>query len=172
MTKKSRQKFKDLENEKSFYSEIKGIFHLFERAFRCQKLSQTLECIFKIYLQSFSNAMATKEKKRGKDGNTKIWISRKWKIVTQALSLWEMRFLSYFCSLRNQCENIIRNKSLYILDLNFLGSSFYTLHKLLWFNEKKEKHYHENWKLYILFFFRFTSSYISDRDTVNKKPHI
>ena len=32
MTKKSRQKFKYLENEKSFYDEIKNIFHHFWRA--------------------------------------------------------------------------------------------------------------------------------------------
>ena len=47
MTNKSRQKLKYLENEKSFQREIKGIFHLFYMAFRCQKLSQTLECAFK-----------------------------------------------------------------------------------------------------------------------------
>ena len=33
MTKKSRQKFKYRENEKSFYYEIKSIFHHFQRAF-------------------------------------------------------------------------------------------------------------------------------------------
>ena len=33
MTKKSRQKVKYLENEKSFWDEIKNIFHLFETAF-------------------------------------------------------------------------------------------------------------------------------------------
>ena len=49
MTKKSRQKFKYLENEKSFWGEIKSIFHLFQRTFRCQKLSQTLECAFNFY---------------------------------------------------------------------------------------------------------------------------
>ena len=32
MPKKSRQKFKYLENEKSFYDEIKSIFHQFWRA--------------------------------------------------------------------------------------------------------------------------------------------
>ena len=32
MPKKSRQKFKYLENEKSFYDEIKSIFHNFWRA--------------------------------------------------------------------------------------------------------------------------------------------
>ena len=47
MTKKSRQKFKYLENDKSFYGEIKSVFHLFKRAFRCQKLSQTLEWAYK-----------------------------------------------------------------------------------------------------------------------------
>ena len=33
MTKKSRQKFKYLENEKSFEDELKSIFHQFYRAF-------------------------------------------------------------------------------------------------------------------------------------------
>ena len=47
MTKKSREKFKYLANEKSFQGEIECIFHLFWRDFRCQKLSQTLECAFK-----------------------------------------------------------------------------------------------------------------------------
>ena len=50
MTKKSRQKFKYPENEKSFSSEIKSIFYLFKKAFRCQKMSQTLECVFKFVL--------------------------------------------------------------------------------------------------------------------------
>ena len=40
ITKKSRQKFKDLENKKSFLGEIKKhFFYYFERAFICQKLS-------------------------------------------------------------------------------------------------------------------------------------
>ena len=47
MTKKSRQKFKYLENKKSFWDEIKSIFHHFQRAFNCQKLFQTWECAFK-----------------------------------------------------------------------------------------------------------------------------
>ena len=46
-TKKSRRKLKYLENEKSFYGEIKSIFHICQMAFKCQKLSQTLECAFK-----------------------------------------------------------------------------------------------------------------------------
>ena len=68
MTKKSRQKLKYLENEKSFSDEVKCNFHLFGlkyleneksfsgeikcnfnlflRAFIYQKLSQTLECAF------------------------------------------------------------------------------------------------------------------------------
>ena len=41
MTKKSRQKFKYLENGESFLGEIKNIFG-FKRDFKCQKLSQTL----------------------------------------------------------------------------------------------------------------------------------
>ena len=39
MIKKLGQKCKYLENERSFYDEIKYIFHHFERAFSCQKLS-------------------------------------------------------------------------------------------------------------------------------------
>ena len=67
MTKKSRQKFKYLENEKSFYGEIKSIFHFFKKAFRCQKLSQTLECAFKIYslkirIDSVNQTLRNKEK--------------------------------------------------------------------------------------------------------------
>ena len=46
MTKKSRQKFKYLENEKNFWGEIKTIFHDFWWALICQKLSQTWECAF------------------------------------------------------------------------------------------------------------------------------
>ena len=37
MTKNSRQKFKYLENDKSFWGEIKSIFHYFYRAFSCRK---------------------------------------------------------------------------------------------------------------------------------------
>ena len=48
MTKKSRQKFEYLENEKSFWDEIKSIFHHFQRAFICQKFSQTWECTFSL----------------------------------------------------------------------------------------------------------------------------
>ena len=44
MTKKLRQKFKDLENEKSFY----GAFFIFFKGLSvAKKLSQTLECTFK-----------------------------------------------------------------------------------------------------------------------------
>ena len=46
MNKKSRQKCKYFENEKGFWGEIKNIFHHFQRAFSCQKLSQTWECAF------------------------------------------------------------------------------------------------------------------------------
>ena len=46
MTKKSRQNLKYLENEKSFWREIKSIFHHFQRTFSCQKLCQTWECTF------------------------------------------------------------------------------------------------------------------------------
>ena len=49
MTKKSRQKFKYLENKKSFWGEIKSIFHYFQRAFNCQKWSQTWESVFDYY---------------------------------------------------------------------------------------------------------------------------
>ena len=48
MTKNSRQNFKYLEYKKSFQSEMKSIFHHFQRDFSYQKLSQTWECAFKI----------------------------------------------------------------------------------------------------------------------------
>ena len=44
MTKNLRQKIKCLENEKSFYSEIRSIFHHFYRAFSCQKMSEAWKC--------------------------------------------------------------------------------------------------------------------------------
>ena len=47
VTKKSRQKFKYFENEKSFWGEIKNIF--------CQKWSQTWECAFNTRVPVFSN---------------------------------------------------------------------------------------------------------------------
>ena len=47
MTKKSRQKLKYLENGKSFWGEIKSIFHRFQRIFSCQRSSQTWDCAFK-----------------------------------------------------------------------------------------------------------------------------
>ena len=46
MTEKSRQKFKYLENKKSFQVRIKTIFHVFESAFSSQNLSHTWECTF------------------------------------------------------------------------------------------------------------------------------
>ena len=46
MTKKPRQTFIDLENENSFQSEIKNIFHHFQRASSFQKLSQTWKYAF------------------------------------------------------------------------------------------------------------------------------
>ena len=49
MTKIAKQKLKYLENEKRFKGETKNIFHHFKRAFSCQKLSQTLECAFKVW---------------------------------------------------------------------------------------------------------------------------
>ena len=45
MTKKSRQKFRYLENKKNFWSEMKSRF---ERAFNCQNLYQTGECVLKL----------------------------------------------------------------------------------------------------------------------------
>ena len=47
MTKKSRQIFKCLQQEKSFEGKTKNISHHFKRAFTCTKLSQTWECTFK-----------------------------------------------------------------------------------------------------------------------------
>ena len=55
MTKKSRQKFKYLEKEKSFWGEIKNFFIILKRAFSCQKVSQTCECTFKILLNCLFN---------------------------------------------------------------------------------------------------------------------
>ena len=43
---KSQDETKYRENEKSFWGEIKSIFHHFKRAFSCQKLSQNWECVF------------------------------------------------------------------------------------------------------------------------------
>ena len=41
MAKKAMQKLKYLENENSFLGVIKTIFHHFQRAFSCQKVTQT-----------------------------------------------------------------------------------------------------------------------------------
>ena len=51
MTKKSRQKFKYLENEKSFYDEIKNIFHHFE--------GLLLKQIIKFFLEGESPTLKT-----------------------------------------------------------------------------------------------------------------
>ena len=48
ITKKSRQKYKYSKTEKTFLHEIKSIFHHFQRAFNCLKLSQTREWAFNI----------------------------------------------------------------------------------------------------------------------------
>ena len=53
LTKMLRQKFKYLENKKSFWGEIKSIYYHFWRAFNCQKLSQTWECTFRTGTGSF-----------------------------------------------------------------------------------------------------------------------
>ena len=58
-TKKSRQKFKYLENERSFYREIKSIFHHFYKTFSCQKLHQTLECAFKHVFEKLFSPTST-----------------------------------------------------------------------------------------------------------------
>ena len=50
MIRKSKQKFKYLENEASLWGEIKSIFHHFQRDFKCQKFSQTWECRFNVAL--------------------------------------------------------------------------------------------------------------------------
>ena len=47
MTKKSRQKLKYLENEKSFWGEIRSTLYHFWRSFNSQKLSQIGQCAFK-----------------------------------------------------------------------------------------------------------------------------
>ena len=48
MTNKSWQSVKYLENEKSFWGEIKSIFHHFEKVFSYHNFSQTWECAFKV----------------------------------------------------------------------------------------------------------------------------
>ena len=48
MTKKSRQKFYYLENEMSFWGEIKSIFHHFQRDFNYRNLPQTWGCVFNL----------------------------------------------------------------------------------------------------------------------------
>ena len=48
---KSQDETKYRENEKSFWGEIKSIFHHFKRAFSCQKLSQNWECVFNIRME-------------------------------------------------------------------------------------------------------------------------
>ena len=53
MTKKSRQIFKYLENEKSVWGEIKSISHHFERTFNWQKLSKTWECAFQLKFRKY-----------------------------------------------------------------------------------------------------------------------
>ena len=58
-TKKSRQKFKYLENERSFHREIKSIFHHFYKTFSCQKLHQTLECAFKHVFEKLFSPTST-----------------------------------------------------------------------------------------------------------------
>ena len=65
MTKKLRQKFKYLKNGKSFWGEIKSIFHHFYRAYNCQKLSQTWECAFKMIKNRFwTSSFLTRSIKR------------------------------------------------------------------------------------------------------------
>ena len=49
ITKKSRQKFKYLENKKSFQQEIKSIFHHFKKAFSSQKIVSNLAMRLQIY---------------------------------------------------------------------------------------------------------------------------
>ena len=45
---KVKTKLKYLENEKSFWGEIKSIFHYFQRALSCQKFSRTRQGILKV----------------------------------------------------------------------------------------------------------------------------
>ena len=53
MMKKSRQKFKYLENKKTFWGDIESLFH-HKGALSCQKLSQTWEYTFNDNLTSMS----------------------------------------------------------------------------------------------------------------------
>ena len=73
MTRKSRQKFKYIENEKSFWGGIKSIFRHFEKALSCQKLSQTWECALKSFARIWTGTLVTYHVSR-----TKIyWIVKK-----------------------------------------------------------------------------------------------
>ena len=67
MTKMSRQKLKYLENKKSFWREIKSIFHHFKRTFSCRNLSQTWQCAFKISIKAICG-IATKIIRHETDG--------------------------------------------------------------------------------------------------------
>ena len=81
ITKKTRQKLKYLENEKSFYSEIKKNFHHFKRTFSCQKLSQTLECAFNARAMSRSLRKAAYSWSSIRKMSTKTWFLSKVTVV-------------------------------------------------------------------------------------------
>ena len=66
-----------------YWGGIKSIFHLFKRAFRCQGLSQTLECTFKIFNPSATRnstgmyQFITNNHPRFTCGEIKIWLKVK-----------------------------------------------------------------------------------------------
>ena len=75
MVKKSRQKFKHFEKEKSFQSEINPIFHHFVRDFSCQKLSQN----WKLYIHDQQRLKILQRKFAiYSDNRQRIWIFKLW----------------------------------------------------------------------------------------------
>ena len=90
LTEKSRQKFKYLENKKSFWGEIKTSFHDFKRAFNCQKLS------FKPFLEHDQNA---KTKSSISWENIRTFFGR-WESDFQQTLTWKVNVTEIF-SLQN-----------------------------------------------------------------------
>ena len=50
ITEKSKQKFKYLENKKSFWGEIKSIFHHFSKDFKCPKIASDVRMLLQYFL--------------------------------------------------------------------------------------------------------------------------
>ena len=86
---KSQDKnFKYLENKKSFWGEIKSIFHNFQRAFSCQKLSQTWKYTFKALPSSTCSLLNF-------EVSSRIWLSLKIKSFLFRITI--VLPLSAFC---------------------------------------------------------------------------